>query len=240
MSRVSSPAPTSREPGEPDSAAVNNQPESASPFQVQQVQAVPDPLVSLVSGGSVSVLFPNVDLQTRLNRLPDWTFGWHEQLGGASSSSSRERIIIEDAGYQRGEQPFATQSSVRLAPYPRSPTSTLNQMKADGMWVEEKLICNKLQMRLTSKPPTESFFDASISFHLTPIRLIKKPYCVVQDTSASNSGIGARQMCIFIPLYPEACTIVNTFTSDWLAVSPTVHMSSLLLCIQTIYTCIQE
>ncbi|KAG5962072.1 hypothetical protein E4U57_007318 [Claviceps arundinis] len=227
----------SREPGEPDSATVNNQPESASSFQVQQVQAVPDPLISLVSGGSVSVLFPNVDLQTRLDMLPDWTFGWHGQLGGASSSS-RERI--EGAGYQQGAQPFATQSSVRLAPYPRSPTSTLNQMKADGMWVEEKLICNKLQMMLTSKPPTESFFDASISFHLTPIRLIKKPYCVVQDTSASNSGIGARQMCIFIPLYPEACTIVNTFTSDWLAVSPTVHMSSLLLCIQTIYICIQE
>ncbi|KAG6091865.1 hypothetical protein E4U30_006235 [Claviceps sp. LM220 group G6] len=230
----------SREPGEPDSAAVNNQPESASPFQVQQVQAVPHPLISLVSGGSVSVLFPNVDLQTRLDRLPDWTFDWHEQLGGASSSSGEGMEGAGPAGYQQVEQPFATNSSVPLAPYYRSPTPTLNQMKADGMWVEEKLICNELQMTLTSNPPTESFFDVSISFHLSPIRLIKKPYCVVQDASTSNSGIGARQMCIFIPLYPEACTIVNTFTSDWLAVSPTVHMSSLLLCIQTIYTCIQE
>lgn len=86
----------------------------------------------------------------------------------------------------------------------------------------------------------ESFFDASISFHLSPIRLIKKPYCVLQDASTGQIGAGARQLCIFLPLYHEACTIVNTFTSDWTVLSPTFHVPTLLLCIQTVYTNIQE
>lgn len=86
----------------------------------------------------------------------------------------------------------------------------------------------------------ETFFDASISFHLSPIRLIKKPYCVLQDASTSPYGTGARQMCIFLPLHSEACTIVNNFTSDWTVVSPVVHIPTLLLCIQTIYSDIQN
>lgn len=47
-------------------------------------------------------------------------------------------------------------------------------------------------------------------------------------------------MCIYLPLYHEACTIVNTFTSDWTILSPTIHVPTLLFCMQTIYTSIQE
>ncbi|KAG6014551.1 hypothetical protein E4U41_004805, partial [Claviceps citrina] len=113
-------------------------------------------------------------------------------------------------------------------------------MTADAMWFGGNLIFNKPQIMLTSTSPAESFFDASISFHLSPIRLIKKPYCVLQDASIGPLVTGARQMCIFLPLHHEACTIANTFRSDWTILSPTIHIDTLLLCIRTVYGSIQE
>ncbi|KAG6170167.1 hypothetical protein E4U51_001050 [Claviceps purpurea] len=218
------------EPGEPGTLPAVIQPEHTSQFQLQQVQAVPDTLISLLSGGPASVLFPNVDFQARLDRLPDCISGSNENLGGASSSSNDS---IEVAGYQQGEKPFASETLVRRRPFPRSTT-------ADAVWLGGKQGYNKPEILFTSSSPAETFFDASISFHLSPIRLIKKPYCVLQDASTSPYGTGARQMCIFLPLHSEACTIVNNFTSDWTVVSPVVHIPTLLLCIQTIYSDIQN
>ncbi|KAG5966836.1 hypothetical protein E4U56_001181 [Claviceps arundinis] len=219
-----------QESGEPDTLPVVTQPEHASPFQAQPVQTVPDPLISLLSGGPASVLFPNVDFQARLDRLPDCISGSNDHLGGASSSSNDS---IEVAGYQLGEQPFVSETLVRRRPFPRSTT-------ADAVWMGGKQRYNKPEFLFTSSSPAETFFDANISFHLSPIRLIKKPYCVLQDASTSHYGTGARQMCIFLPLHSEACTIVNKFTSDWTVVSPVVHIPTLLLCIQTIYSDIQN
>ncbi|KAG5993693.1 hypothetical protein E4U52_001758 [Claviceps spartinae] len=216
--------------GEPDTLPVVTQPEHASSFQAQQVQAVPDPLISLLSGGPASVLFPNVDFQARLDRLPDCISGSNDHLRGASSSSNES---IELAGYQLGEQPFVSETLVRRRPFSQSTT-------ADAVWMGGKQRYNKPEVLFTSSSPADTFFDANISFHLSPIRLIKKPYCVLQDASTSHYGTGARQMCIFLPLHSEACIIVNNFTSDWTVVSPVVHIPTLLLCIQTIYSDIQN
>ncbi|KAG5948247.1 hypothetical protein E4U59_002048 [Claviceps monticola] len=218
------------EPGEPGTPPVVIQPEHASQFQLQQVQAVPDTLISLLSGGPASVLYPNVDFQARLDRLPDCISGSNEYLGGASSSSNES---IEVAGYQLGEKPFVSETLVRRRPFPRSTNE-------DAVWLGGKQRYNKPEILFTSSSPAETFFDASISFHLSPIRLIKKSYCVLQDASTSPYGTEARQICIFLPLHSEACTIVNNFTSDWTVVSPTVHIPTLLLCIQTIYSDIQN
>lgn len=99
---------------------------------------------------------------------------------------------------------------------------------------------NKPPLTLTRTSPAEGFFDANISFHLSPIRLINKPCYILQDASTGKVGSGARQMRIYLPLYHEACTIVNTFSSDWTILSPTIHVPTLLVCMQTIYTSIQE
>ncbi|KAG5949795.1 hypothetical protein E4U53_005763 [Claviceps sorghi] len=186
----------------------------------------------------VSVLFPNTDLQARLNRLENWIAGSNGP-SVASPSFFREKSEDTDGAShdQEVEQQFLPDTVIRQLSPPQ--ISNIRQITADAVWLGGNLIFNKPQVTFTAKSPAEGFFDASISFHLSPIKLIKRPYCILQDASTGQIGGGSRQMCIFLPLYHEACTIINTFSSDWTILSPTVHTPTLLLCIQNVYNCVQ-
>ncbi|KAG6005680.1 hypothetical protein E4U43_000555 [Claviceps pusilla] len=215
----------------------DNTPEVASQ-QIKSQQLVPHSSLSLNGSERISVLFPNADIQARLNRLESWITGLNGSTV-APPSFSREKIekFESPPQYQELEQQSFSEPLVRQLSPPQ--ISTLRQITADAMWAGGNLIFDKPRVMLASSSPAESFFDATISFYLSPIRLIKRPYCVLQDASTGRIGVGSRQLCIFLPLYHEACTIVNSFTLDWTVLSPTVHIPTLRLCIQNVYTCVQ-
>ncbi|KAG5920150.1 hypothetical protein E4U42_006288 [Claviceps africana] len=185
----------------------------------------------------ISVLFPNPDVQVRLGRLENCIIGPNGPV--ATPLLSRGTIQDTDGASHdpQVEQQFLPDTLIRQLSPPQ--IFNIRQMAADTAWLGGNLIFNNPQVVFTSTSPAKSFFDASISFHLSPIRLIKMPYCILQDASTGRVAGGSRQMCIFLPLYHEACTIINTFSSDWTILSPIVHIPTLLLCIQNVYYCVQ-
>ncbi|KAG5970120.1 hypothetical protein E4U55_001839, partial [Claviceps digitariae] len=228
-----------QEPRELDTIPVADNRLEVASHQLKLQQLLPEPLLSRDGSEPISVLFPSSDIQARLDRLENWITGLNGPSGTAPSFFREKIENIEASPHlQEVEQQFLPDTLTRKLSPPQ--ISTLRQITADAVWFGGNLIFNKPHIMLTSSSPAESFFDASISFHLSPIRLIKKPYCVLQDASTGQLSAGSRQMCIFLPLYLEACTIVNTFTTDWTILSPTVHIPTLLVCIQHVYACIQE
>lgn len=129
----------------------DNTPEVASQ-QTKSQQLVPHSSLSLNGSERISVLFPNADIQARLNRLESWITG----LNGppvAPSSFSREKIekFESPPQYQELEQQFFSEPLVRQLSPPQ--ISTLRQITADAMWAGGNLIFDKPRVMLASSSP---------------------------------------------------------------------------------------
>ncbi|KAG8425502.1 hypothetical protein J3458_002197 [Metarhizium acridum] len=117
-------------------------------------------------------------------------------------------------------------------------SATVQHLSEDALWFGGHFLCK------TAKciPPQTSFLDVCVTYQLSPIRLIKKPYSIIQDATSAFASLatGGREMCLTLPLYQEACIILHTFIEECAVLCPMFHVPSALLSMQSIYTNIQQ
>ncbi|KAK2594259.1 hypothetical protein QQS21_008038 [Conoideocrella luteorostrata] len=176
------------------------------------------------SGG---VVVSNADIKARLDRLENWIAGINGPGPGPGSVPGPSDGHIDRLRHQP--------SSRNAQPISPALSSTAQHL-AEDLWLGGGFIFTKAKYIA----PENTFFDAGVYYHLSPIRLIKKPYFILQDVTPSQLGPGSRQVCLVLPLYDEACLIVQSFTSECAIVSPTIHAPSLLSSVQGIYASIQQ
>ncbi|TWU76405.1 hypothetical protein ED733_006744 [Metarhizium rileyi] len=176
----------------------------------------------------------NADIQARLDRLETWITGLAGPSPG-SGSGSTPLTAVTDA---RSVLLTSPSSLPHLQPLSPPLSSTVQRLSEDALWFGGNFIC-KTAKGFSSDT---GFLDAVATYHLSPIRLIKKPYSIIHDATSAfaSSGTGSREICLTLPLYQEACIILHNFTQECPILCPAFHIPSVFPTIQSIYASVQQ
>ncbi|KID97874.1 Fungal transcriptional regulatory protein, partial [Metarhizium majus ARSEF 297] len=174
----------------------------------------------------------NADIRARLDKLETWITGLSDPRPGSTPSAEK----IDDA---HPPSPSSRSRSRHAQPLSPPSSSTVQHLFEDALWFGGHFLCCKTAKCI---PPQTSFLDGCAAYQLSPIRLIKKPYSIIQDVASAFGSLaaGGREICLTLPLYHEACIILHAFKEECSILCPLFHIPSALLSMQSIYTSVQQ